>query len=74
MHCTSGWYIDALQGRKDLVLRDIRRWTGELPWEGVGEFLHSKIAFHTSAPSLLALVMMDFIIFTADSAFPLDFG
>ena len=45
-----------IQGRKELVLRDIRRWTGELPWDGVGEFLHSKIAFHTSAASLLALV------------------
>ena len=29
------------------------------PWEGVGGFLHSKIVFHTSTPSLLALVLMD---------------
>ena len=65
--------MDCLQGRNDLVLRDMRRCTGELPWEGVGEFLHSRMAFHTSAPSLLALVVIGFIIFIADSAFPFDF-
>lgn len=66
---SSGWYMDALRGRKDLILRDMTRWTRELPCEGVGEFLHSKIAFHTSLSPLLPLV----IIFTDDSAFPFDF-
>ena len=46
---------------------------GELPWEGVGEFLHSRMAFHISSPCLLAFMITDFIIFTADSAFPLAF-
>jgi len=47
------------EGRKDLFLRDTRLLIGELPWGGIGEFLHSKIAFHRSAPSSFALVMMD---------------
>ena len=33
----------------------------------MNEFLHSRMAFHTSAPCFLALLIMDFIILTADS-------
>ena len=37
-------------GTKDLVLLDIRRWAGELFCEGVGAFLHFKMAFQISSP------------------------
>ena len=42
--------------------------------EGVGAFLHFRMAFHISSPCLLAFVRMDLMILTADSAFPFAFG
>ena len=54
----------SLQGKKDLVLRDISRWAGELPWEGVGEFLQSRMAFHISSPFLIAFITTDFIMWS----------
>ena len=49
MDWTSGLYSDSLHGKHDLLLCDIRRWTGELPYKGVDKFIHSVIAFHRSA-------------------------
>lgn len=74
MDCTSDLYSNSLHCRNNLVLCDIRRWTGELPIEGVGEFLHSRIDFHRTVPCLLPLLIMDFIILTTDSALPFAFG
>ena len=63
-----------LQDNMDLVRRDKSRCACELLAPGVGEFLHSSVHFHMSVPSFLAFEMMLFIILTADSAFPFDFG
>ena len=72
--CKFGSYKDSLHGKKDFVFLDMRRRTRELSCEGVGAFLHPRITFHKSSPYLLAFVVMDFMILTADSAFPFAFG
>ena len=59
--------------KNDLVLLDSRLWTEELCCKGVGVFLHFRMAFHISS-CLLAFVRMEFMILTADSAFPFAFG
>ena len=60
-------------GKNDLVLLDSRLWTEELCCKGVGVFLHFRMAFHISS-CLSAFVRMEFMILTADSAFPFAFG
>lgn len=70
--CTSGLYRWLLQGTNDQVHHNMSLWAGELDDPGVGVFLHSRIAFHMSLPSLCALLTTFFMIFTADTAFPFD--
>ena len=61
-------------GTNVLVLRDIRRWAGLVCISVVGVLRWSSKLSHGSLLSLWAFLNKFFTTFTADSAFPFDFG